>query len=234
MVCFCLSVTQAIGAVVIDTTVNMPASSTAFGSVGERTIEACGQTFTVPHDNSVLTDFAFRVSDDTIFIFSQQFPGVTRFAFAVAEWNSATNTIRGPLLFESDEHYTVPTIPQGNDFNFQFEWYTFDTGRLNLTPGGQYVAFITTLSEGVKDNVADLAFVELLQTPNFEGGTHVYLAFSSIRPQWYEDWSNVVWTQSLDGVVNDTSFRATFVAVPEPTVLMLASGAAVLALRRRT
>lgn len=225
-------VTHTNAATIIDTTLNTPRSNTAFGMFGEGAIEANGQTFTVPNDNSVLTSVAFRISDDTIFLFSEQYPGVTRYVFAVAEWDATTNTINGPILAQSDL-YSVPTIPNGNDFNFRFEWTTFNTGRLNLTPGGQYVAFVTSLIEGIQDLERDIAMIEILETPTYEGGTHVYLASTLSRPSWYEDWSDVVWTLPLDGVVNDTSFRATFVAVPEPGTLVVAGGLAMLALRRR-
>jgi hypothetical protein len=94
---------------------------------GEPEIATIGQTFTADAAHSELLGFTFLLKSDA--------GGNVDFRGYVSAWDGAKLT--GPLLFSSD----VRTLPAGTN---AFQPVTFDIDDLLLTPGAQFVAFLST------------------------------------------------------------------------------------------
>lgn len=103
-----------------------------------------GQTFTVPWEASVLTEFMFRLSP------YYAVPGPSNAYYAlnapifrlyVMGWDQALFAPTGDVLFRSEARAgaTFADSPGGGTLPF-----TFATGGLALDPGAMYVAFLTT------------------------------------------------------------------------------------------
>lgn len=101
---------------------------------GEPDIATIGQTFTADEAHWELLGFTFFLRSDA--------GGDVDFHGYVSAWDGVRLT--GPLLFSSD----LRTLPVGTN---SFQPVAFDTGSLELTPGAQYVAFLS--AAGVFDSV---------------------------------------------------------------------------------
>lgn len=151
-----------------------------------------GQTFTVPADN-VLTSFEFQLDNTEGLILSiHPFPVSNDPNIIEFETDAPF-----PAVFTSA--LTAPSTVGGRN------GYFFDTGFLNLTPGGAYFAVLSgaSLYEGPFTDIgADEYQDGIFVTGTFFGTISVSFFF----------------------VPDDSAFRATFVddaAVPEPATLAL-------------
>lgn len=93
-----------------------------------------GQVITVPQVDTLLTHFSFWIYD----YYSTWGPIPLSFGAYVAAWDGSK--ITGPILYSSGLRTTPVGQPSG------FTKHTFDTGGIELTPGGSYVLFVS-LSE---------------------------------------------------------------------------------------
>jgi uncharacterized protein with beta-barrel porin domain len=87
-----------------------------------------GQTITATTTQSRLTDFTFYLN--------QQNGTAPQYQAFVYQWDDTTRRIVGPALYTSG----IMTAPSGSVFNP----VTISTGGVLLTPGQQYVLFLTT------------------------------------------------------------------------------------------
>lgn len=188
----------------IDTTPNWDGIS-SISSFGEAATATYGQTFTVGNDN-VLNDFTFWLNDYT---------GPINFAGYVAEWDGSK--VSSPILYSSAKQST--TNAPG------FEQFTFNTGKLSLESGKQYVAFLSVSNflDGILD-YGKMGLTGLFQD-TYSGGGFVFFNngsdFSSLSQQ---PWDNVTWNTDF----GDAAFKASFSkSVPEPasTLGLFALGA---------
>lgn len=220
----------ALTAATLDTIAGSPNPPGEVWGLGEGANETNGQTFTVPLTDNVLTSFRLMLADEDDGLYDQYgFTGQTKFDFKVMAWNGTRAT--GSSLFSSGPL----TVTTGNYTPAEF---TFNTGNLALTPGGQYVAFVTTSERA--DGANDFATVANAGDPYggggdaYAGGDFVYLDNGTDTSAW----TTTNWTKlrTDDAVPMDAAFRATFVAaVPEPSSAgaFIAAGA-FLGLRRRS
>ncbi|AFY73019.1 VCBS repeat-containing protein [Synechococcus sp. PCC 7502] len=100
--------------------------SSSIGYFGEGATPTFGQTFTVPSvSNPTLNNFTIYIND---FLNSD----VIDFGFYVMAWDGSKAT--GPILYQSGVRSTTGFAGM--------EALVFDTNRLSLNPGQQYIAFV--------------------------------------------------------------------------------------------
>jgi hypothetical protein len=87
-----------------------------------------GETITPTATQEFLSSFTFELN--------ARGGATAQYQAYVYQWNSITDRTTGPALFTS----SVMTAPSGNSFNA----VSISTGRTALTPGLQYVLFLTT------------------------------------------------------------------------------------------
>lgn len=191
------------------------------GGFGVPSVATFGETFTAPGPTNVLQNFQFYLAND---IDNGGNGGSLLFRGYVSEFNTASNNLVGPLLFQS-------AVTAGNG-SATYAPFFFDTGFLWLDPAKTYIAFLSSSGLAPTDNV-NLA-------------TEVLAASDATNPRGSlffsdngNDFSGLAQSQAftiVDGV--DAGFSARFSVTPEPSeVVLLASGLSGLAgfvrLRRR-
>jgi hypothetical protein len=191
----------------IDTTSTWNFSS-GVGPFGESTSSAkhaaptYGQTFTVgPVDNN-LNNFSFWVND------SKMHGPVTLDAY-VMQWDG-TKAV-GPVLWQSS-----PTTTTNNKGKGGMEKLTFNTGGLTLTPGKEYVAFIST--SAFFDGGTHTARVGFTYKNTYPHGEFVYINNGSDLSKL----TTTSWHTAHHG--HDLAFRANFsgpLKTPAPPGLLL-------------
>ncbi len=124
------------------------------GSFGEPDTATYGQTFVAPVNTPTLTSFTLSLTNIT---------GLVTFRFYVMAWDGAKAT--GPILFQSPVTTAIATNG--------WQPITFNTGQLALTPGSNYVAFISTST--VQDGGNKLANVAAILSDVYANGYFVYL-----------------------------------------------------------
>ena len=193
-------------AVRADTTIDTGIGDNDLTSWGETDTATFGQTFTAPADFN-LTDFSFSLAHQT--------GGASLFRYYVMAW-SGTN-VTGSVLYESSTRTAVGTTDAT---------YTANVGSLLLTPGDQYIAFLST-SE-VFDMTPDQGQMAFVSGNPYAGGGLVLnnngSDFSSLATP--DNWFNFG-----DGA--DAVFVAHFTGVPEPASLGLVGVGGLMLMKRR-
>jgi autotransporter-like protein len=106
-------------------------------SWGVPNTQTYGQTITATLTNSVLSSMTFQLNN--------QSGGPAQYQAFVYAWDATNSRITGPALFASG----LLTAPSGATF----QPVTISTGKVTLTPGQQYVLFLST-SNGTQVNSA--------------------------------------------------------------------------------
>jgi hypothetical protein len=120
---------------------------------GEPDTATYGQVFVAPPQTPILTSFTFYIKNLTSF---------AKFKFYVMAWNGTHAT--GPILYQSASNSTAGSVG--------FQPYTFYTGQLDLTPGSNYVAFVSTST--LQDGGSSSAAVGAPIGDTYPGGNFVY------------------------------------------------------------
>jgi hypothetical protein len=175
--------------------------------VGEPDSATIGQTFIPGAAHTVLENFSFHLRFEE--------GGDVGFRGYVSQWDGEKLT--GPLLFESALQMLSPGANT-------FRPFVFDTGLLSLTPGVQYVAFMSASNEF--DSIAGYAGLAApVQQDSYAGGNLVlalnadnFAALSS--DPWIEIFGlDLAFTMSFEGA-----------AVPEPAAFGTIAAIALLVL----
>lgn len=174
---------------------------------GEPEIATIGQTFIAGAAHTVLENFSFHLRFEE--------GADVGFRGYVSEWDGEKLT--GPLLFES----TPQTLFSGAN---TFQPFVFDTEFLSLTPGTQYVAFLSASNDF--DSVAGYAGLAApVQQDSFAGGNLVLALnadnFGALSSDpWIEIFGlDLVFTMNFEGG-----------AVPEPATYGVIAAVALLLL----
>jgi hypothetical protein len=184
----------------IDTTVawNGTSSTGAFnGGGGAR--RAGGQTFAVGSDN-ILVDF-------TMFADGVAPSGATLKGY-VMQWDGEKPT--GPVLYESSLRTlsTNPNVPE--------EPVVFNTGRLLLTQGNTYIAFLDAGDVSQPPGAFNLGITS--GSNPYPDGSNFESPFSIGT---FPGLSTVPWREHSNPPGGDAAFIAHFHAVPEPSTCLL-------------
>lgn len=192
-------------ALVIDTTGSQNSSIWSFGESNTATY---GQTFTVGAIETQLDSFKFFLDDS-------RNPDTVDFAAYVMAWNGSRAT--GPVLFASGPQTTTNNAGLGG-----FEAFNISTGGLNLTAGGQYVAFFSA-SNYFDGATGTSSWASVSGTSSYAGGGFVYNNNGSN----FGLLTTTNWAQNYQCTGCDLSFMMSFSEpgdqVPEPGTLALMS-----------
>ena len=167
----------------IDTTSSWDGSSYIW-AFGEPDTATYGQTFTAPETSRPLTEFTFYLDD-------YYNPDVIDFAAYVMAWDGTKAT--GPVLYSSAMQSTTGSSG--------FDTLTFNTGELILTPGQQYVAFLS--ASNFFDGVSGTGQMGLISNDVYDGGMFVYFGNGS-------DFDSLTTTSWVTGYGGDLAFKASF------------------------
>ena len=176
-----------------------------------------GQTFVAPTDN-VLQSFTFYTQG--LQGESTDFPKIT-FQAVVMAWSGPLTGPGGGAT--GSALYT--SAPMSDTADGTFHTYTFNTGGVTLSAGGQYVAFLTVSGPDPSDHgdvngTEYLGFIpldlSLLHVANNGGGGGVFDGNAT-----FGDLTSAPWTTDED--LGDMAWIATFsgAALPEPASLAL-------------
>jgi uncharacterized protein (TIGR03382 family) len=167
--------------------------------VGAMVDESFGQTITVGTTDTRLTSCSFWVED-----FWPVYDSPMILSAYVMAW--AGDHATGPVLYKSERRTTTNNGGRGG-----FELMTFNTGGIDLTPGGSYVVFLS--ASEYWDNIDRRGSTGF--TPDaYDGGCLVYLSSGN-------DFSRVT-TRSWDVITDiDMAFTAILEPVPEPSPALL-------------
>lgn len=159
----------------IDTT---PAwnGTAAFGYWGAGGSGTFGQTITAP-TQSTLTGFSFNL------IYNSSGPPHSQYEAFVYRWDSVNGHTAGPALFTSG----VMTAPGA----MVFTEVTFNTGRITLTPGQQYVLFLTTKSVA-QGGSAQYSMGEIAAGGAYAGGMMVWNNGSNFSDLATQTWGSLL------------------------------------------
>jgi hypothetical protein len=160
-----------------------------------------GETFAAPTTDTTLNDFSMFLDGGT----SGQLEGY------VGSW---TGSQVGSILYTS-----APVTVTGDDQEF-----TFDTGGLALTAGGEYVAFLSISEPNYSAYIGQVGMPGVLGGGTIPGGGLVYINNGGDATQF----TSGEWTTDSDNYLGenaDTEFVADFGpgggATPEPSSLLL-------------
>ncbi|HLL48063.1 MAG TPA: PEP-CTERM sorting domain-containing protein [Longimicrobiaceae bacterium] len=171
-----------------------------------------GQTFTVPTNATVLTNFSLQMSP---------YRGKPVFQLSIIGWDNSAFRPVGDYLFRSA--YVTALAPDEGPFP---HLHSFDVGNLWLSPGGMYLAFVGIVAGVEEDPVYTMLTVDWSGTPHPEGSP--YPGGEAVGG------SGLRWSRADYG--GDALFTATFAetTVPEPaSMALLGTGLAALAGWRR-
>jgi hypothetical protein len=178
------------------------AGMTGAAPFGEPNTATMGQTFTAPAGDIFLNSFSFWLEDSTQ-------PGAATspvdFAAYVMAWNGTRAT--GSILYQS-----APQVTTNNGGAGGFAQFTFSTGGTLLTPGSQYVAFLSASNffDGDQEGV----------TMGWIGDGNAYPGGDFVFANNGSSFSGLITDPSAwDGSrIGDAAFQASFApeAVPEP------------------
>ena len=203
--------------------------SSSIGDFGSSGFSAWGQTVTAPTGVNRLLDFTFYLSDGiqgTTTIGGDPItPVPVEFQAHVVEFNLATRTLVGPVLYTSDP-VTVPVTS-----GIEFDAYTFSTD-IAIEAGSAYLLFL--FANNYELTIPDDSRLRMA-SPNanvYGGGSYAihFPADGNFNSLFSGSWSGGL------GVGPDLAFSATFdeVTVAEPgTLAILGLGLAALGLNRR-
>lgn len=189
----------------IDTTPGESGRVTAISENPRGISLSSGQTFIAPSDR-ILDEFSF-------FLFDSAFPGegASNFRAFVAAFDSATNTLASPILFESS--------PITAQFNVR-QTLTFNTGGLALDRGREYIAFLSPLKDldGIFSSAELFAASETVASYEDAGGRYVFSQTNT-----FSDLATRPFLQGSD--TQDLAFRASFSSaptnvIPEPATIL--------------
>ena len=209
---------------------NGSTSISAWGSVQSGATATYGQTFLVPANASVLNDFTFYING-----FGSG--GTVTFQADVFAWSGSLlggggGGATGPALFS----LSGLTLTD----NGSFQAVTINTGGTALTPGGQYVALLTTSDpQSIAANGGANGFFGWGLTDNYShvansgGGGFVYYNNTTdsqlnTTPWGNSDFGDLAWTANFSSPAGGGSVNT----APEPTSLAMLGIAAIgMALR---
>lgn len=161
----------------IDTTSSWN-GTTFISSYGVPNTATYGQTITATTTQARLTGFTFQLSQSSGTAPQQQ-------AF-VYQWDPVTNRITGNALYAS----SVFTAPSGATYTP----VTVNTGSILLTPGQQYVLFLTTSTTTGQAN-ASYRYGALTNNTTYAGGQFVFYNngtnFSQLSDPLAPSWSTI-------------------------------------------
>ena len=191
-----------------------------------------GQTFTADAENRFMNSFTFYF--DKNYDSSDRHFGESRFAGYVAAWDDdpdrSHGQVVGPLLYSSGMQ-TVPAEPIPQEV-YTFPAFTFNTGSLELEPGGKYVAFMSAAN--FFDGVADSGWVGITETNTYDGGSLVTWSGSGLHNLTKSNWADYSDPATNSFLTNtDLAFTMVFSptaggAVPEPSTYGMIGAAALL------
>jgi uncharacterized protein with beta-barrel porin domain len=173
----------------IDTTPQWNGSS-FISSWGVTNTATYGQTITPTTGQRILTGFTFELA---------QTPGTApQFQAFVYQWDSVNNRIVGTALFSS----AVFTAPAATTFTP----VTINTGSIALTPGQQYVLFLSTSNQQPQAN-ASYKYGSLTNNTTYAGGQFVFqnngANFGSLSTSsWSSIAEDLAFTAMLNGFVS--------------------------------
>jgi hypothetical protein len=167
-----------------------------FGN-GNYVTPSFGQSFTAPAGVNALTSFTFWLDDELN-------ASPVHFAAYLVQWNGSAGT--GPLLYSSPVQITTD-----NHGGHGMETFQFSFPPVNVLPGSQYMAFLSTL--GVSQGLTGAAYTGNVGGDVLPGGrAYVNYILTTVADSVGSGWA------FLQPSV-DVAFRAEFVLVPEPTAL---------------
>lgn len=134
-----------------------------------------GQTITAP-TQSTLTEFSFNL------IHNNGGPPHSQYQAFVYRWDGVNGHTTGPALFTSG----VMTAPGA----MTFTEVAFNTGRITLTPGQQYVLFITTKSVA-QGGTAGYSMGEITGGGAYSGGMMVWNNGANFSDLATQTWSSL-------------------------------------------
>jgi hypothetical protein len=199
---FLLSSVGFAGTVTYDNSSLVNSSISPFGSPADESTSTYGETFAAPGGTStVLNNFSLFLDPGPI---SGQLEGY------IGTW---TGSQAGSLLYTS-----APVTVTGN-----FQQFTFNTGGLSLTPGAEYIAFLSISGPGYAGFQGNTSMPTVSGGGTIPGGTMVWFnngADASLL-------TNTTWDgYNAFGMSLDAQFVADFntsgaSATPEPGSLVL-------------
>ena len=205
----------------IDTTPSWDGSSVVFPWGHNGATETYGQTVTAPAGAKSLNQFSFIIQDVNDYV-GIGAPGPITYQAYVYAWDSVAQHITGSPLFQS----AVLQTPGTNTGNFFTA--TFNPPAAAVTPGAQYMMFLTT--DGIATPTDGSTAWAFPFSDVYAGG-----AFRFLNDPNFGDLSTTAWSDSSafgSGAGDDLIFSAAFNA-PEPASLgLLGLGFAVAGLLR--
>lgn len=187
---------------IIDTTPfwNGTAIVEQFGENLPNLTSAFGQTFTVPKNDNVLTNFTLYAAKA-----SGQVDDVD-FIFYVMEWDATSIKPVGYVLFKSP----IQTIDRKP---LELDSFTF-TPQIALTPGLQYVAFVTDVE--LLDEIRSAGRLGFIHPPTFDAYSEGNFVIGNFL-EGFSDVTTKTWTNTFFPE-SDLAFTANFASsksVPE-------------------
>ena len=176
---------------IIDTRPSATATISPFGLGHNATF---GQTITVPLTDSSLESFTLQMKQNLA-------NNIIQCAAYVFAWDAINSRATGPAIFSSSPLSLTATMQD----------YTFNTGGLALTPGGQYVLFAST---SLFPGQSSSGMWSFSTADAYSGGSFVYLANGIDSSKW----TTATWNTSHAN--GDAGFQVVFAPVPEPSTWM--------------
>ena len=164
---------------------------------------ACGQSFTAPAGINAMQSFTFFLND-------RMNPDPVRFTANLVGWDGVQPV--GPIVFTS-----APVTTSNNHGLGGQEAFQFSMPNVPVTPGQQYLAFLTSI--GVSGTLVGSAFVGVVSSASGDvlpgGQTYLNGLATTVQGLYDQPW----WFLQPS---TDLAFRAQFAAVPEPSPAHLA------------
>lgn len=157
-------------------------------SFGVPNTASYGQTITAPAGSQVITSFTFRV---------EKLPITDFFRGEIFAWDGTKAT--GAPLYES-----LPRTSTGE----ALQDITFDTGGTPVTPGAQYVLFMSVSKEFEASAGATARFRALTNDTTYPGGKFVFLNNGTNEGEWT--------TTAWSSIAEDLQFRVRFSSTQQP------------------
>lgn len=193
-------------------TISTPNDLGTFGTIFASDGQTVGQSFTAP--NAYMIDFSFWVKS----------PPVIPFKAYVYAWSDDYQMPTGPALFTSGDLTVV------SDGVCELCQLTVPTG-INLTPGGTYMAFLSSYGFSAPAEGTVIAMGD----NNYTGGQLYWLNSGDFTTN---NWNYMSWVSDGAGADLQTAMNfateAPVTVMPEPvTAVLFGAGLAALAAARR-